>query len=356
MKLLCVGDIHIKTTNTHLVDLLETQIIEYIISLAIDKVILLGDILHTFEKIHTQALNRAYKFIDNIRKYTQIYVLVGNHDYINNQQFLSDEHWMNGLKEWKNVYIIDKTMEDIIMSGSLYYVPYVPTGRFEDALNFTNTDWKIRAKYIFAHQEFKGCKMGAIMSTHGDEWKENYPMVISGHVHDYQKLQPNIFYIGASLQDSFGDQTSPRLLLIDDSATEFSELELKLPKNKTIYLDLENKDIVQDVEKILVQAENIKEDEINKTKIVIKGDYEKFKIFTKSEQFDKLNKIKNCKIDHKPLKKKEENVVFNGKLIGKNFIDNLKDKILLKRDEELYALFSEIVFGIETNPKDILII
>lgn len=355
MKLLCVGDIHIKTTNTHLVDLLENQIIDYVQNLNIDKVILLGDILHTFEKLHTQALNRAYKFIDSIRKYTQIYVLVGNHDYINNQQFLSDEHWMNGLKEWKNVYIIDKTLEDITTTGSLYYVPYVPTGRFEDALDSTSTDWKTKAKYIFAHQEFKGCKMGAITSTHGDEWKEDYPMVISGHVHDYQKPQTNIFYIGASLQDSFGDQTSPRLLLIDDMG--FSELELKLPKNKTIYLDLESKDIEQVVGKILAQVEHVKEDEINKTKIVVKGDYEKFKIFTKSEQFDKLSEIKNCKIDHKPLKKNERGDNDSvSKLTGKNFIDHLTDKILLKRDEELYASFCEIVFGIETNPKDILIV
>ena len=36
------------------------------------------------------------------------YILVGNHDLINNQQFLSTNHWMNALKDWPNIFIVDK--------------------------------------------------------------------------------------------------------------------------------------------------------------------------------------------------------------------------------------------------------
>ena len=38
-------------------------------------------------------------------------LLVGNHDYINNQQFLTNNHWMNAMKDWNNVTIIDKVIK-----------------------------------------------------------------------------------------------------------------------------------------------------------------------------------------------------------------------------------------------------
>ena len=39
------------------------------------------------------------------------------------------------------------------------------------------------------------------------QWMKDYPNIISGHIHDRQQPQPNIFYTGASLQTSFGDSS-----------------------------------------------------------------------------------------------------------------------------------------------------
>jgi len=346
MSILCVGDIHIKPNNTHLVDLLEKHILDYIDQYSVGLVVLLGDILDTFERLHTQTLNRAYQLVHKIRNRCKIAILVGNHDYINNQQFLSDQHWMNAMKDWNNVSIVDRTQSLEIESLFLVFVPYVPPKRFVEALD-TLQEWK-SADYIFAHQEFKGCKMGAIVSSEGDEWNLEYPLIISGHIHDYQKPQENIYYIGASIQNSFGDQTSPRLLLIQGKQQQ--ELELSLPKKKTIYANLEKIPIEQ------IQ-QNLQTPDTDMVRVVIKCDYEQFKIFTKTIEYEELAQNSKCKIVHKPIEKSvEEKIESTPEELLTDFSQSLYDKVLFSRNEFLYSVYHQIVHDTIISPDDILII
>jgi predicted phosphodiesterase len=346
MSILCVGDIHIKPNNTHLVDLLEQHVLEYIDRYSVKLVILLGDILDTFERLHTQTLNRAYQLVHKIRALSKIAILVGNHDYINNQQFLSDQHWMNAMKDWTNVYIIDRTQSLKLDSLFLVFVPYVPPKRFQEALD-TLQEWK-NADYIFAHQEFKGCKMGAIMSSEGDEWDITYPLIISGHIHDYQKPQSNILYIGASIQNSFGDQTSPRLLLIQGK--EQQELELSLPKKKTIYASLDKIPIEQ-------IRQNLQTPDTDMVRIVIKCDYEQFKIFTKTTEYEELSQNSKCKIVHKPIEKStEDKIETTPEELLTDFSQSLYDKVLFSRNEYLYSVYHQIVHDTTISPDDVLIV
>jgi predicted phosphodiesterase len=356
MAILCVGDIHIKPTNTHLVDLLEQQILNYIVQHQVSLVILLGDILDTFERLHTQTLNRAYQLVNRIRKWCKIAILVGNHDYINNQQFLTDQHWMNALKDWNNVCIVDKVIEEQVMNQRILLVPYVPPGRFEEALQ-TVQNWQ-NVSFIFAHQEFKGCKMGAIVSSEGDEWNLDYPPVVSGHIHDYQKPQENIYYIGASIQNSFGDQTNPRLLLIEMNIEPlFKELELCLPKKKTIYTDLDQLPVDQ------IQ-QNLETADTDMVRVVIRCDYEQFKVFTKTRQYEELVQHSKCKIVHKPPPKEEEKQKTEDELVNHPIQLNMNqpfevllyDKVLASKDEYIYSVYHEVVHDTSISPEDILII
>lgn len=345
MTILCVGDIHIKSDNLHLVDLLEQQILEYVLNYSVRLVILLGDVLDTFDKIYTPPLNRAYKLIRHIREQTEVAILVGNHDYINNQQFLSDAHWMNAMKDWSSVYVIDNVKDLCVHGLRIVLVPYVPPQRFQEALSLI-PDWH-SVQYIFAHQEFRGCKMGAITSSHGDEWREDYPMVISGHIHDNQRPQPNIYYIGASIQNSFGDQTSPKLLLI--KGEELRELDLHLPKKKTIYTNLEQL-AVENIQKNLETAET------EMVRVVVKCDYEQFKVFTKSKEYDQLVKHSKCKIVHKPVATNAETTKPDPVVLESKFEQLLLDKVLMNRDEFLYSMYHEVVHDTSLDPDHFLII
>ena len=110
-SVLFIGDPHFQVSNIPEVELFMEKIINLATEKQPDIIVIAGDILHTHERLHTIALNKAYELVDNMRKITKTYVLVGNHDYIQNQQFLTDNHWMNAMKEWKNTVIVDQVLE-----------------------------------------------------------------------------------------------------------------------------------------------------------------------------------------------------------------------------------------------------
>lgn len=211
-RLLFIGDVHVKHVNYDDVLCLEKVLREYSIKhfdRKLDFVVFAGDILDSHEKIDAQLLNAAYSLIKTARDLAPTYVIVGNHDYINNKQFLTENHWMNGMKEWRDVTVVDKPMViDVCKNYRFLACPYVYPGRFVEALSSTlGPEWFVGVDCVFAHQEFRGCKMGCVISEIGDEWDQSLPLVISGHIHDRQKVGDNIVYPGSSLITSFANNS-----------------------------------------------------------------------------------------------------------------------------------------------------
>ena len=211
----------------------------------------------------------------------------------NNQQFLTSNHWMNGLKEWKDVEIVDVVKKCIIGGHKFLFCPYTPPGKFIEALN-TVDDWK-DTTCIFAHQEFYGCKMGAIMSVEGDKWDESYPYVISGHIHNRQFINNNIYYCGSSMQHAFGeseDNIIPIITWNKDGKRDVIEKDLEMAKKKIVYTDIEK------VENMEIKDHN------EKVKISISGSYDEFKAFKKTKKYKDLIK-KGTKVVFKAKKVKD---------------------------------------------------
>ena len=314
-SVLVIGDIHIKTVNISEIDVLITKICDIIDKKKPDFVVLLGDILDTFEKINTFELNKAYELIEKLSSKCMTYILIGNHDMVNCMQFLTENHWANGLKEWKNVKIVDK----VFKYDDFMFVPYVPNGRFIDALNTTEYEWK-DMKCIFAHQEFYGSKMGAIISEDGDIWDPLYPNVISGHLHLNQRPQENIYYPGSSMQVAYGETQENVVAMIyfsEDKLYELEEIELGLSKKKIIYTTLDDVEI----------PENKGNDKI---KMSISGEYEEFKTFKKSKKYKEL--VKNginvvFKPTRKEIKLKNEKIQENINKNSNNFKEILQYSI-----------------------------
>jgi DNA repair exonuclease SbcCD nuclease subunit len=346
MSLLCIGDIHIRFENLHLVDHVEQQIINHIQTCNIQKVVFLGDILHFHEKLYTQPLNRAYQLFKNLSQYAQVIVLVGNHDYINNSQFLTSNHWMNILKNKQNIHIIDKTTQ----IGEDLFLPYVPPKRFIEAIETCGFE-PTQARFIFAHQEFKNCKMGAIVSSEGDEWPEDYPQIISGHIHDKQKPQSNIFYIGASMQHSFSETGFPILLWIDPQEN-FTEIPLQLPRKKNVYTALE--DLTEEKIENIIQISNEKENEC--VRLVVRGDYDKFKLFKDTLNFQNLSQATKCKIVFKPEIVGQEEKQDSSVCSKQTFSDLLLNKVLETRKEMVYVMYQKIVHSTEIQSDDFIIV
>ena len=108
MKILFIGDPHIKTDNNEEVSILLLELQKNCELYHFDRIIIGGDLMHYHERIFTQALNKTLEFVITLSKYAPVDIMVGNHDMINNQQFLSSNHWMHVLSHLENVFIIDK--------------------------------------------------------------------------------------------------------------------------------------------------------------------------------------------------------------------------------------------------------
>lgn len=199
---LVIGDPHFKVSNVLQSERMAAEILRIANEKQPNFIVVLGDTLDRHEAIHVSPLTRATDFLRRLKEVAPVYLLIGNHDLKNNRQYLSTEHPFNALKEWSNIVVVDTVVEDTIAGRQFVFVPYVPPGRFEEALS--TVDWR-GASAIFAHQEFRGAAMGAILSTEGDVWRVDYPLVICGHFHDYQQPQPNLIYVGTPIQHAFGD-------------------------------------------------------------------------------------------------------------------------------------------------------
>lgn len=260
-RVLFIGDVHFKHNNLNEMTIMMEKLRN--IDERYDFSVVAGDILDSHEKIDVQLMNRAYDMIKLLKARTHVYICVGNHDMINNQQFLTDAHWMNGMKEWENVTIIDKP----VTYNNFLFVPYVFPGRFVEALE-TVDGWK-DALCIFAHQEIKGCRMGAIESIQGDEWDTDWPLVISGHIHDQQHPQDNVFYPGSVIDHGFIIFT-----FSDDGDIEETPISLGLVPKKTIHIKA---------------GQTITNDIIKKgTRVVITGTIDEIAAHKKSNNNSKL--------------------------------------------------------------------
>lgn len=340
MKIIAIGDVHFRTDNIPEVQLFMDKIEILAKETMPDLIVVLGDVLHTHERLHTIPLNKAYEFIGRMRKIAKTIILVGNHDMCNNQQFLTDLHWMNGLKEWQDVEIIDTVKVKMVDGISLVFVPYVPPGRFLEALDTKKGEWE-NCDCIFAHQEFHGCKMGAIASVDGDVWPEDHPYVVSGHIHGRQFIQENIYYPGAAMQHAFGesDRNVIPILKWEKAGEKYSleEVDLGLPRKKIVYTD------VQSVEELQVPVGT--EDKI---KISITGGYDDFKAFKKTKKYRELVKT-GTKVVFKPTKIKLEESEEPTEVSETDFEKILSSLILKEKNNFLYQVYELVVRGKETD-------
>lgn len=204
-------------------------------------IIVLGDVLHTMNILNTTCLNIAIEFFKKLDETgIKTMILVGNHDYIGPNEYLSTNHWMNVVSTFypKNITIVDK----VIVYKNYLFMPYVPIGRFKEALNDIVLN---DIQYIFCHQEFKGVEyeFGNIKSEQGDEWDKNI-YIISGHIHKRQWLGKYIYYTGTPYQTRFNEDVNKTIAIVNTGTQIITEINFKLPQMITIYKNIQNVDSI----------------------------------------------------------------------------------------------------------------
>jgi DNA repair exonuclease SbcCD nuclease subunit len=346
-KILAIGDPHFKVDNIE-----ESKILTDNLSLFLSQntdieiIVVLGDILHNHEKLHTVALNNAINFFTMLTSHKRrCFCLVGNHDATSNTIFLSDNHWMNVLKGWDGLTIVDHPIIEFINETEyITLCPYVPDGRLVEALN-TLDDWR-NAKYICAHQLIDGAKMGPIIAQGVEEWKEEYPFCINGHIHENQRPQENLYIPGSAMQEGYGDMSDKIVALItltNDKIPIIDEIDLNIKRKKIIYTTVDEIDTIQSK---LEKNENID------YKIVVKGSDAELKALKNSSKYKDALEIGNVKkISFKTTWKEEQKEQV---YLEDDFVECLQTLILKEDNPYLSSLYEHIMYGTEDkSDKDV---
>jgi predicted phosphodiesterase len=228
-KVLAIGDTHFSTKNKKDTDVMRQEVVNKSQEIQPDVVVLLGDVLDKHAYVHQDPFNDALELIHDLRCLAPTYVLIGNHDMRHNEEYLPKRHFFTPCKDWSNVFIVDEPT----MHKDMVLMPYVPKFRFREALDTLGEKWK-KASVIFAHQDFQGAKMGP-QEVEADPWPLDAPQVVSGHNHNTQTPQANIFYPGPPYHTSFGDKTAAILCLVETSSSgvKLSRIPLNVPRKKT---------------------------------------------------------------------------------------------------------------------------
>ena len=325
IKCLCIGDQHIKTDNLRTIEILYEKLDCHLKNNKYDVIISMGDLLHTHERLNSLALNVAVKYLELLSSHAKTYVLVGNHDYINCSQFLTTNHWLNCVKHINNITVVDKVYSFEKDKIKIIMCPFVPDGRFVEALN-TYGDWK-NANCIFGHQLLDGCKMGCMIVKDIEEWKKEYPMCICGHIHEKQIISSNLRYIGSVLQDAFGERDKTITeVIIDTNNITFKEYSLDLPCKKTITIDSSE----------LFKFKFPINTDFVKYKVIINGNENDFKTFKLSDIYK--NVPRDIKIEFKNTKKsieEKKEKILSIKNYNINFYDVLKETIYNEKDNDM---------------------
>ena len=247
MKIILIGDLHIRKDNLDIMRKVCSEILQIIESKTPDLVVVLGDTEDRHENLFMPANTDAIKFFKSIASYCELIVLIGNHDRENNSVFLTDVSPYVGLKEHHNITIVDTTIWD--KEKNFIYTPYVSNGRFNEALSkvgyFPFKDGNVnlegdQPRIIFAHQEFENCLLGTKTSSDGDVWSQHLPQIFSGHIHEYQTL-PKICYVGTPVQNNYGEGTDKALMMVylEENSINCERIRLmSAPTRKTIHMTI----------------------------------------------------------------------------------------------------------------------
>lgn len=294
IEVLAIGDPHYQISSLHHVAIFEKQLFQHLTAHRYDRIVMMGDLLHDHARLHSDCLSIACEFLKQLTLYCEhVYALVGNHDYTSNTNFLSNKHWMNCIKGFPKLTIVDTVVVETVHNIKIVYVPYCPDGRLIEALNTRKGEWE-DAKCIFGHQLLDGCKMGSITAENVESWSSEYPTMISGHIHTKQRIGDNLIYTGSCMMHAFGesnDKSMTEIKLFDTGEKIISEVYLNTMKKVVRYMNVDE-----------FKNLNLKGlDKVTEYKFSVNGSEAEFKLVKKGKVYKELLNTKH-KIVFKPTR------------------------------------------------------
>lgn len=232
MKLLLVGDPHLRIGKLSLALQFISWLDGLIQKVKPDLVVNLGDSLDTHAVIRSEIVNELmahiYRVIDSGIPY--VYVR-GNHD-----QYTPKDGKYHGLMPFKgkipNLYIVDEPQELFGMT----FVPFLANGN----------DFPRETKPIcIAHQTFLGADYGAVNAEEGvDPDSVSAEIIVAGHIHKRHDLG-KVRYVGSPFSQDASDVNQVKGISVFDTDTyQFAFHKCPLPCWRSFKFELNPVDTV----------------------------------------------------------------------------------------------------------------
>lgn len=258
----CISDIHFNINTLPLASAALKSALRRSEYLGVPLVIA-GDLNDTKAIIRAEVANAIISIIKDAR--TMIYVLVGNHDRINEK---SIDHGLNYLEPYAN--IVDLAT---YLTSNIGLIPYSSDPKL--VLEYFKLN---KPKILIMHQGFMGAQMGDYIqdkTSIDPELVKDYT-VISGHYHRHQTLG-TVTYIGSPYTITYGEANDgPKGFLILNEDGSFTRQILNLRKHIILNRDMQTmNDPVEgynegDLVWLKLSGPKVELDQLNKTELGLK--------------------------------------------------------------------------------------
>lgn len=279
MKLLIIGDPHLKITQFNLSKQFLQHVDETIIKYKPDLIVNLGDTFDSHAVVRSEIMSEFMAHVDRSLKVAPYVYVVGNHDMFkpNDSKYHALAHLVDKIP---NFTVVDKVQD-------IYDMTFVPYTHNPDDFPLTTLP------ICVAHQTFKGCDLGNITTQNGvDPEMVSAEIIISGHIHKRQNLG-KVIYPGSPFAQNANDLNQVKgLMLFDTDTYKYMYVPSPLPMWKSIAFEVVGDNDTGALHDKLTQELNNKDHWL----IEIAGNKAEIVAYLGSKQYSNLIAGKNIKI------------------------------------------------------------
>jgi DNA repair exonuclease SbcCD nuclease subunit len=211
MKILRVGDPHVKVSNLEESEALMHFVNDVALQYEVDRVELLGDLFHNHSVLRLEVVDFWSDWLEVLSTGQELVVLVGNHDQSGDYNSESNALSVFAKTKNKNLHIIEYPKA----IGIFGYVPYIhESTKFVEICN--NLVSMLGARVIVSHNTYQGSKYenGFYAPDGVDPESISCDLLIAGHIHSRQRFRTNrgqeVIYPGTARWDTASDANQPK--------------------------------------------------------------------------------------------------------------------------------------------------
>ena len=226
MRIAHLSDVHIRKTRRHEeYRIVLDNLLLSLESLAIDRIVIAGDLLHNKTDLSPEAVQLAGEYLDVLSDVAPIDIVLGNHDWVINQHNRLDSlsPIIKLLQEkGKSIHLYTDSGLEPITDDLAYGIFAQQDSKDWWPIEFDREEGK---KYVaIYHGSLDGSRTSASYRIESDVDKSifrNYDFGMLGDVHARQPMvldkdgKVKVAYSGSLIQQNFGEQTDKGFLLWD---------------------------------------------------------------------------------------------------------------------------------------------